>query len=133
MHSAAFRQFPQTIIRCATTRSGGASMDTLLRTSSSGFYSTWRHAISTLYREVFIAFAERTCKFLKEVHSDDTLYPTLRIVGQEPEDTTGTIVTATAHNQRGELVLTGEHKYLLCLTRRSSRSGFVKQNKKGVG
>lgn len=64
--------------------------------------------------EVFIAFTELSCKFLKEVHAGDTLYPALVITALLPEESTGTVVTAaTVHNQRGELVLSGEHKYLL--------------------
>ena len=64
--------------------------------------------------EVFIAFTELSCKFLGEVHAGDTLYPVLEITALIPEDGTGTVVTAaTVHNQRGELVLSGEHKYRL--------------------
>jgi acyl dehydratase len=72
-----------------------------------------------LIGESFIAFTELSCKFLKEVHAGDTLYPALTITGLVPDGDTGTVVTAaTIHNQRGELVLSGEHKYLL---RRVSR------------
>jgi len=64
--------------------------------------------------EVFIAFTGLSCEFLKEVHSGDTLYPALEIVGLIDHGETATVVTAaTVHNQRGECVLSGEHKYLL--------------------
>jgi len=64
--------------------------------------------------EVFIAFTGLSCEFLKEVHSGDTLYPALKIINLINQGKTGIVVTAaTIHNQRGELVLTGEHKYLL--------------------
>ena len=64
--------------------------------------------------EVFIAFTELSCKFLKEVHSGDTLYPALEIVNLTPQGETGLVTTrVTIHNQTGELVLLGEHKYLL--------------------
>jgi acyl dehydratase len=64
--------------------------------------------------ESFIAFTEVSCKFLKEVHSGDTLYPALEIVDLATEDDKGTVTTAvTIHNQRGELVLAGQHKYML--------------------
>lgn len=64
--------------------------------------------------EAFIAFTELSCQFLKEVHSGDTLYPMLTITALEPGEAGGTVVTrATVHNQRGELVLSGQHKYLL--------------------
>jgi acyl dehydratase len=63
---------------------------------------------------VFIAFAEASCKFLKEVHAGDTLYSALEIVDLTPQGDKGQVTTrATVHNQRGELVLSGEHKYLL--------------------
>ncbi|WP_236569916.1 hypothetical protein [Streptomyces mexicanus] len=52
--------------------------------------------------------------FTAEVHSGDTLYPALTITGLEPDGDAGVVVTAaTLHNQRGELVLSGHHKYLL--------------------
>jgi acyl dehydratase len=67
--------------------------------------------------EVFIAFTEVSCKFLGEVHAGDTLYPALQITDLIPGEGTGTVVTAaTVHNQRGELVLSGQHKYLLRAT-----------------
>ena len=63
---------------------------------------------------VFIAFTSLTCEFLKEVHSGDTLYPALEIIEVIDNVTTGTVVTrATVHNQNSELVLEGEHRYLL--------------------
>jgi acyl dehydratase len=67
--------------------------------------------------EVFIAFTEVSCQFLGEVHAGDTLYPALQITDLISGNGTGTVVTAaTVHNQRGELVLSGQHKYLLRAT-----------------
>ena len=44
----------------------------------------------------------------------DTLYAELAITALIPQRTTGIVVmAATIHDQNGELVLTGEHKYLL--------------------
>src|SRR5580704_8405076 len=64
--------------------------------------------------DVFIAFTEASCKWLKEVHAGDTLYSALEIVALTPQGDSGQVTTrATVHNQRGELVLSGEHKYLL--------------------
>jgi acyl dehydratase len=64
--------------------------------------------------DVFVAFTSASCKFLKEVHAGDTLYPALEIVALTPQGDTGIVTTrATVHNQRGELVLDGEHQYLL--------------------
>jgi acyl dehydratase len=72
--------------------------------------------------EVFIAFTELSCKFLKEVHSGDTLYPALEIINLTPQGETGLVTTrATVHNQRGELVLLGEHKYLLKASSNSNK------------
>jgi acyl dehydratase len=67
--------------------------------------------------EVFIAFTEVSCKFLKEVHSGDTLYPALEIISLEKNETSGLVTTAVSiFNQRNELVLSGEHKYTLRLS-----------------
>ena len=64
--------------------------------------------------DVFIAFTEVSCKFLKEVHAGDTLYSALEIVALTPQGDSGQVTTrATVHNQRGELVLSAKHKYLL--------------------
>jgi len=63
---------------------------------------------------VFVAFTSASCRFLKEVHSGDTLYPQLEIIKLRTQGDTGTVTTrATVHNQRGELVLDGEHTYAL--------------------
>ena len=51
------------------------------------------------------------CKFLKEVNAGDTLYSALEIIALIPQGDTGIVTTrATVHNQRGELVLDGEHQ-----------------------
>jgi acyl dehydratase len=64
--------------------------------------------------DALIGFTELSAKFLKPVYPGDTLYPELTIAALVPQRTTGVVVMqATLHNQRGELVLTGEHKYLL--------------------
>jgi acyl dehydratase len=64
--------------------------------------------------DTLIGFLEQSSKFLKGVYPGDTLYPELTITALIPQRTTGVVVmAATIHNQNGELVLTGEHKYLL--------------------
>ena len=61
-----------------------------------------------------LGFIEQSSKFLKGVYPGDTLYPAHIITALIPQRTTGIVVmAATIHNQNGELVLTGEHKYLL--------------------
>jgi acyl dehydratase len=64
--------------------------------------------------DVFVAFTGASCRFLKEVHAGDTLYPQLAITKLTTQGDTGIVTTqATVHNQRGELVLDGEHTYSL--------------------
>lgn len=64
--------------------------------------------------EVFIAFTELSCQFLKEVHSGDTLYPALEIIELSSSGANGVVTTSvTVFNQRKELVLSGHHKYVL--------------------
>jgi acyl dehydratase len=64
--------------------------------------------------DVFVAFTSASCRFLKEVHAGDTLYSQLEIIKLTTQGDTGIVTTqATVHNQRGELVLDGEHTYSL--------------------
>ena len=64
--------------------------------------------------DALIGFVEQSSKFLKGVYVGDTLYPALEITALVPQRTTGIVaMAATIHNQKSELVLTGEHKYLL--------------------
>jgi acyl dehydratase len=64
--------------------------------------------------ESFIAFTELSCKFLDEVHAGDTLYPALQITNLQPQGAKGLVTAAvTVFNQHKQLVLSGEHKYLL--------------------
>ena len=66
--------------------------------------------------DALVGFLEQSSKFLKPVYAGDTLYPRLTIVALNPQRSTGIVIVAsTIHNQRGELVLTGEQKYLLRL------------------
>jgi acyl dehydratase len=72
--------------------------------------SAFAHAIS----DSLVAFTEQSSKFLRPVYPGDTLYPMLEIAALTPQHTTGVVTLAvTVHNQRGELVLTGEQKMLL--------------------
>ncbi|CCA90737.1 MaoC family dehydratase [Novosphingobium sp. PP1Y] len=66
------------------------------------------------FGSIFIAFTELSAKFLKEVHAGDTLYPALEIAALKPLGDKGEVTTnVTVHNQNGELVLSGQHSYLL--------------------
>jgi acyl dehydratase len=61
-----------------------------------------------------VAFLEQSSRFLKPVYAGDTVYPRLEITRLEPGRTTGVVVMrATVHNQAGDLVMEGEHRYLL--------------------
>jgi len=61
-----------------------------------------------------MGFIEQSSRFLKGVYAGDTLYSALEITELVPQRSTGVIVMrATVHNQRGELVLEGMHKYLV--------------------
>jgi acyl dehydratase len=71
--------------------------------------------------DVFIAFTSVWCKFLAEVHAGDTLYPQLEITGLAPHGGAGQVTTrATIRNQHGQLVLDGEHTYLLKTAQQST-------------
>ncbi|MFN3460137.1 MAG: MaoC family dehydratase [Oceanibaculum sp.] len=61
-----------------------------------------------------IAFLDQSSRFLKPVFLGDTLYPALEIAELTPQRTTGVIaMRSTIHNQRRELVLDGQHRYLI--------------------
>jgi acyl dehydratase len=64
--------------------------------------------------DVFVAFTALSCTFLGEVHAGDTLYSQLTITALTPDGDNGHVTAAVSvHNQRAELVLAGEHTYLL--------------------
>ena len=72
--------------------------------------STFAHQIG----DVLIAFVEQSSKFLKPVHAGDTLCLMLEIAELTPQRSTGVVTLGVrVHNQKGELVLTGEQKLLL--------------------
>ncbi len=69
-----------------------------------------------LLGERLIGFIEQSCRFLKPVYPGDTLYPLLNVTELTRRSTTGVItLRSTVHNQKRELVLEGEHKYLVRL------------------
>jgi acyl dehydratase len=64
--------------------------------------------------ESLIGFIEQSSRFLKPVYAGDTLYPMLIITDLVSQQTTGVVtLEATIHNQKGECVLDGWHKYLV--------------------
>ncbi len=66
--------------------------------------------------ESLIGFIEQSSRFLKGVFPGDTLHPKLVVTALTPQRTTGVItMRSSIHNQHGELVLDGIHKYLVRL------------------
>jgi len=64
--------------------------------------------------DALVGFIEQSSKFLKPVYAGDTVYPLLAIAALLAQRSTGVVVVAlTVHNQRNELVLSGEQRYLL--------------------
>jgi acyl dehydratase len=64
--------------------------------------------------ESLIGFIEQSSRFLKPVYAGDTVYPMLTVTALAPGRTTGVItVASTLHNQRRELCMEGEQKYLV--------------------
>jgi len=61
-----------------------------------------------------MGFIEQSSRFLKPVHAGDTLYPMLTVTELTAQRTTGVLtLKATVHNQKGELCMEGEQKYLV--------------------
>ncbi|MDC0987542.1 MaoC family dehydratase [Alphaproteobacteria bacterium] len=61
-----------------------------------------------------IGFIEQSSRFLKPVYAGDTVYPMLTVIELKPQNTTGVVtLSSTIHNQRRELLLEGEQKFLL--------------------
>ncbi len=64
--------------------------------------------------ESMIAFLEQSSRFLHPVFVGDTLFPRLTVAELIPKNTTGILkMRTTLHNQRDEMVLEGEHVYLV--------------------
>jgi acyl dehydratase len=67
-----------------------------------------------LVEETLVGFIEQSSRFLKPVYVGDTLYPRLTVSQLQPQRTTGVLtLSATVHNQTGELVMEGVQKYLI--------------------
>jgi acyl dehydratase len=78
------------------------------------FTAAGASAFALAVGDALIAFTEQSASFLKPVYPGDTLYPMLEIAALTPQRSTGIVTLAsTVHNQRGELVLSGEQKILL--------------------
>lgn len=63
-----------------------------------------------------IGFIDQSSRFLKPLYAGDTVYPMLEISDLTRQRTTGIItLKSTIHNQRRELILDGEQRYLVRL------------------
>lgn len=70
-------------------------------------------------------FLEQSSRFLHPVILGDTLYPLLEVDELTPQRTTGILgLRASVHNQRGEQVLEGRHRYLLRRRRPGADGGL---------
>jgi acyl dehydratase len=66
--------------------------------------------------ECMIGFIEQSSKFLKPLIAGDTVYPNLEVIDLIKQKNTGVIVLrSTVHNQRNELLMDGEQKFLVKL------------------
>jgi acyl dehydratase len=64
--------------------------------------------------DALIGFIEQSSRFLRPVYVGDTLYPEMSVSELRPGRNTGVVVMkVTIHNQARELVMEGEHKYLV--------------------
>ena len=83
-------------------------MQVLIQTCAGG--GVFPHLVG----DALVAFIDVQARFLKPVYAGDTLYPQLEITEMTPGRTTGVMkMRATVHNQSGELVLDGQHSYLV--------------------
>jgi len=63
-----------------------------------------------------VGFLDQSSRFLKPLYAGDTVYPMLEITELVKQRSTGIItLKATIHNQRRELIMDGEQRYLVKL------------------
>jgi acyl dehydratase len=71
-------------------------------------------SLSANLQESIVAFLEQSSRFLKPVFVGDTLRPQLTVQELVPRRTTGLVkMRATVRNQHDELVLEGQHSYIV--------------------
>ena len=67
-----------------------------------------------MVEESLVGFLEQSCRFLKPVFAEDTIYPALEVTELTAGRSTGVVgLRSTVFNQRRELVLEGWQKCLL--------------------
>ena len=63
--------------------------------------------------DCMIGFIDQSSRFLKPLIAGDTVYPLLEITDLKTQTKTGVItLTSTVHNQRNELLMEGEQRFL---------------------
>ncbi len=71
-------------------------------------------ALAPQVHESMIAFLEQRSRFRAPAFIGDTVYPALTVTAVIPKEGRGVLkLAATVTNQRGEVVLEGEHVYLV--------------------
>src|SRR6267142_1902227 len=70
--------------------------------------------LAPIVEESIVAFVEQATRFRAPVFIGDTIYPEHEVVGLERKRSAGLLILRVAlRNQRGEMVLEGEHRYLI--------------------
>jgi len=66
--------------------------------------------------EIMIGFIDQSSRFLKPLIAGDTVYPMLIISDLKRQNSTGIVtLQSTVHNQRNELLMEGEQRFLVKL------------------
>jgi acyl dehydratase len=70
--------------------------------------------LAPIIEHSIVAFVEQTTRFRAPVFLGDTIYPEHEVVGLDRKRSAGLLTLRVAlRNQRDEIVLEGEHKYLI--------------------
>ncbi|HEY4747257.1 MAG TPA: hypothetical protein VIH38_06820, partial [Steroidobacteraceae bacterium] len=70
--------------------------------------------LGPLLEESIVAFVEQTARFRAPVFVGDTIYPEHEVIALERKRSAGLLTLRVAlRNQRSEVVLEGEHRYLI--------------------
>jgi acyl dehydratase len=70
--------------------------------------------LAPLIEHSIVAFVEQTTRFRAPVFVGDTIHPEHEVIGLERKRSAGLLMLKVAlRNQRGEIVLEGEHRYLI--------------------
>jgi acyl dehydratase len=80
----------------------------------SGLTAVGASTLAPIIEASIVAFVEQTTRFRAPAFLGDTLKPRHEVAALEPRRSAGLLtLRVTLTNQRGEVVLEGEHKYLI--------------------